>query len=466
MPLFARLALGNVSRCARDYSVYLATLVFATCLLYSFNASGDYLLAMPLNAEQLAVIQKARDVTGAFSTFVVLVFAVLVAYASRFIVRRRAREFGTYGLLGMRAPLLAGILVTEGLVVGALALVSGVALGAAISPAFGAVAAFVFGVPWELAWSFSPSAALDACAWFAVIEGVAVALSALDVLRRPLVELLERDRAPERLLLTGRGVTRAQAALAVVLLAVVWGSCLVQPGLFVLAILPMGWAAYVATSLVFRLVASRVPGRARRGPRYWEGLRAFVLRQLEGHVSTSCQALSCTCVLMACAVCMICAGLAFSVGQRASGAVDPAALAEASLAPIGYVGIFYGESFLLAAAAVLALQQLSQAADARRAYRVLSELGAGHRALRAAIRAQVGAAFALPAAMAVAHDAVGLVLVRQLARGVPEEVFAAIAALSLGGTLVLLGLYYLLCVRECTRMLLGGPQGAPRGEGI
>lgn len=456
MPVTLRLALGNVSRCARDYSIYLVTLAFATCLLYAFNASGDYLLSMDLTAAQAEVIHRARDVMGAFSTFVVLVFAVLVAYASRFIVRRRAREFGTYALLGMRAPRLAGVLVAEGLVVGALALVAGIALGVAASPASGLVAAFVFGVPWRLAWSLSPAAALDACAWFAVIEGVAVALSAADVLRRPLVSLMERDRAPERLALAGRGATRAQAALAALLLAVVWGSCLVQPGLFVLAILPMGWAAYVATSLVFRLVASLVPARARRGAGYWRGLCAFVLRQLEGHVSTGCQALSCTCVLMACAVCMICAGLAFSAGQRAAGLVDPAAPAEASLAPIGYVGIFYGEAFLVAAAAVLALQQLSQAADGRRAYAVLRELGADPREVRAAVRAQVGAAFALPAAMAAAHDLVGLALVRQLARGVPGDVFLGIALASLLGTLALLGIFYALCARECVRVLAPG----------
>ena len=386
----------------------------------------------------------------------VLVFAVLVTYASRFIVRRRSREFGTCALLGMRSPLLAGVLAAEGLLVALVALAAGIALGVALSPAFGAVAAFVFGVPWRLSWSVSPSAALDACAWFAVIEGVAVALSAVGVVRRPLVELLERDRAPERMVLAGRGVTRAQVALAVALLAVVWGSCLLQPGLFVLAILPMGWAAYVATSLVFRVVAIRLPGLLRWRAGYWDGLSSFVVRQREARVSTGSQALSCTCVLLACAVCMVCAGLVFSVGQRAAGAAGPGTPAEASLAPIGYAGIFYGESFLLAAAAVLALQQLSQAADGRRAYATLAELGAEPRELRAAVRAQVGAAFALPAAMAVAHDAVGLVLVRQLAMGVPDGLFAAIAALSLGGTLALLGLYFLLCVRECRRMLLGG----------
>ncbi len=457
MPVTLRVALGNVSRCARDYSVYLVTLAFAACLLYSFNASGDYLLAMPLTGPQLEVIHKARDVTGAFSVFVVLVFAVLVACASRFIVRRRSREFGTYALLGLRAPTLAALLAAEGALVGLLGLAAGLALGSAASPAFGAVAAFVFGVPWRLAWSFSPAAALDACTWFAGIEGLAIALSVVDVLRRPLVELLGHDRAPERLALAGhRGVTRAQAALAVVLLAVVWGSCVLQPGLFVLAILPMGWAAYVATSLVFRLVAAGVPARMRRGARYWEGLRAFTLRQVEGHVSTGCQALSCTCALVACAVCMICAGLLFSVGQRAAGLADPGALSEASLAPIGYVGIFYGEAFLVAAAAVLALQQASQALDGQRAYATLMALGADAREVRGAVRAQVGAAFAVPAALALAHDCFGLTLVRQLARGVPDEAFLAIAACSVAGTLALLALYYLLCVRECSRVLLGG----------
>lgn len=455
MPAVLRLALGNVSRCVRDYSVYFVTLAFATCLLYSFNAANDYLLAMPLSGGQLEVIHKARDITGAFSVFVVLVFGVLVAYASRFIVRRRSRELATYSLLGMPALKVAALLAAEGVLVGALALACGIALGAAASPAFGSVAALVFGVPWRLAWSFSPEMALMTCGWFAIIEGVAIALSAAYVLRRPLVELIGHDRAPERLALSGRRASLAQAALAALLLGVVWGSCLLMPGLFVLAILPMGWAAYVATSIVFRLVAAWVPRLVRRGERYWEGTRAFTLRQLEGRVSTSCQALSCTCVLLACAVCMICAGLAFSLGQRAAGGGELGSMADASLAPIGYVGILYGESFLVAAAAVLALQQLSQAADGARAFETLRAIGMDGREARGSVRAQVGASFALPAAVAVVHDLVGITLVRGLARGVPDETFLAIAVCSLAGTLALLGLFYVLCERECCRLLLG-----------
>lgn len=459
LPLALRLALGNVSRCVRDYSVYFAALAFSACLLYASNASGDYLLALPLTVEQAEVIARARDVTGAFSVFVVLVFAVLVAYASRFIVRRRSREFGLYGVLGMRVPTLAAIVAAEGVLAGALGLAAGLVLGTASSPAFGAVAAFVFGAPWRLAWFFSLDAACATCGWFAVIEGVATLLCVADVCRRPLLELVEHDRAPERLVLVGRSATKAQGVLAVALLAVVWGSCVAQPGLFVLAILPMGWAAYVATSLVFRVVAARLPAIARRRPGYWRGLRAFALRQLEARVSSSCQALSCACVLLACAVCMGCAGLALSVGQRAAGVAGPGAPSGSSLAPIGYVGIFYGEAFLVAAAAVLALQQISQAMDGRPAYASLVALGAEPREVRAAIRVQVGASFALPAAMAAAHDLAGLVLVRTLAAGVSDGVFAAIAGLTLGGTLAMLALCYLLCVRGCRRILLGQADG-------
>ena len=110
----------------------------------------------------------------------------------------------------------------------------------------------------------------------------------------------------------------------------------------------------------------------------------------------------------------------------------------------------------MAAAAVLALQQVSQAADGRRAYATLMALGADEREVRAAVYAQVGVAFVLPAALAVAHDCFGLMLVRQLARGVPDEVFLTIAVCSVVGTLGLLALCYLFCVRECSRVLLGG----------
>lgn len=464
-----RAALASVCRCVTDYSVYFATLVLAACLLYTFGASGDYLASLGLNEAQLQVMERSRDVLGAFSAFVALVFAVLVAYATRLVVRRRSHELGTCALLGVRPSLLAFAMAVEQLSVGALALAAGVALGAALSPALGLTAALAFGVPWRLAWSFSAGAACSCAASFAAAVALAVALAAVDVLRRPLVDLLGMGRAPEGLWLMEGRPAAAQALLAAALLAAAWGTCALAPGLFVIAILPLGWAAYVATTIVIRLAAAYLPRGLRRSRCYWRGLRAFVWRQAASRVSSSCQALSCACVLLSCAVCMICAGLSLSVGLRASGVAADAAEA-AALAPIGFVGVFYGESFLVAAVAVLALQQLSQAGEQRRAFAALERLGVGDREARAAVRAQVGIAFLLPCGVALAHAAVGLSLVRGIARAVPDETFAAVAGCSLLAAAVLLCAYFLLCTRECRRMLLGrrggfacGPGGAPTG---
>lgn len=64
--LYAKLAWRNVRRSVKDYSVYFLMLAFAACLLYSFTASGDYLLAMDLTEEQRGIYNSASMVTQAF----------------------------------------------------------------------------------------------------------------------------------------------------------------------------------------------------------------------------------------------------------------------------------------------------------------------------------------------------------------------------------------------------------------
>ncbi|EEA89792.1 FtsX-like permease family protein, partial [Collinsella stercoris] len=187
--LYLKLALGNVRRGTRDYSVYFATLGFAACLLYSFVASTDHLRAMGLSPEQLGVLGSAGDILQAFSVFTVLVFLFLVRYANRFLLRRRKREFALYELCGMGRSAVSVVLVAETALVGAGALACGLAAGAALSPAFGAVAAFVFDAPWRLAFSFSPDSAAWTAGCFAVVFAVNAVDGARDIARRPLIEL-------------------------------------------------------------------------------------------------------------------------------------------------------------------------------------------------------------------------------------------------------------------------------------
>ena len=448
--MLIKLALGNVRRSARDFSVYFMTLAFAVCLLYSFLASTDYLLALDLTAEQRLYYAKSGEVLVAFAVFVAVIFAFLIGYANVFLVRRRKREFGLYELLGMGHARVSCVLALESASVGIVSLIAGMALGVALSPLFGLVAAFVFGVPWTPVVTFSPAAAAQTALAFAAITVVAALRAVRSVGRCTLIELMRTDRAPERRVASGRVAVGVQRLLSIALLVLVWGVCLLAPGYFIVFIIPMGLIALGGTYFAFRVLAARVPERLRaRSERYYSGLVPFTVRQVEARIESGCTALAAVCVLLAAGMCMIVAGLVFSVGLR-SGDLFESAWA---LAPLAYACVFYGAAFMVAAAAVLALQQLSQAADADVAYRTLDRLGADAALVRSSVRAQVGASFAVPAVMACLHCLFGFALIFVLSIMFASEGFVLFAAATVGLTLAILIAYYLATSSTCIRAL-------------
>lgn len=456
--LYLKLALGNVRRSLRDFGVFFATLAFAACLLYAFVASTDYLLALDLTPQQRANYQESTNILQAFSIFIVIIFAFLIGYGQRFLVRRRKREFGLYALVGMEPRGVAAVLTLESAVVGVGALAAGIFAGAILSPAFGLVAAFVFDAPWRFMVTFSADAARWCAGCFAAIMAIAALATVRSIRKSTLVSLMAAERTPERPRATGTGTVRLQKAVAAALLAVVWGSCLFAPGYFIVFIIPMGFAAFGATYLIMRILCRSRAERARRRPeRYFDGLRMFTVRQVEARVESSAAAMSCVAVLIAAAVCMIVAGLAFSVGMRASELVA----APMAMAPIGYVGLFYGAAFLVSAAAILALQQLTSAVESAGSYRVLEQLGAERALVRRSVRAQVAAVFVLPLGFALTHDIFGLALVGVLALLMDSVGYLLFAAGTVVFTMAVMGVYYLITTRACTRALVDRA-GQPR----
>ena len=81
---------------------------------------------------------------------------------------------------------------------------------------------------------------------------------------------------------------------------------------------------------------------------------------------------------------------------------------------VTYLAIYIGVVLLVCCATVLALQQLSEAADNVGRYRVLAELGAEKRMIDRALLAQIGVYFLFPLVVAVAHAAVALSVVNDI----------------------------------------------------
>lgn len=110
---------------------------------------------------------------------------------------------------------------------------------------------------------------------------------------------------------------------------------------------------------------------------------------------------------------------------------------------------------MLSAVAVLALQQLSGAVDARRAYSVLDQLGCDRALMRSSPRRQIRLYFAAPLAGALVHGVFGLPLVAFLAFAIGANGLFSIVAGVLALTVGLMAAYDVVTARAVERVVLG-----------
>mgnify|MGYP001750159217 FL=1 len=121
-----------------------------------------------------------------------------------------------------------------------------------------------------------------------------------------------------------------------------------------------------------------------------------------------------------------------------------------------FLGLYLGITFMLAAAAVLALQQLSQGADNAGRYAILRRLGAQESMVSRCAVEQVALAFLLPLALALIHSVVGMKAANDFiaqAGKVDALQSTAVTALML---LVVYGGYFLATALACRRLALQG----------
>ena len=168
--MFSKLALKNVTRSLRDYSVYFLTLTFGVCIFYVFNSmDAQYVMEALKGGNNIArTIIQLIDV---ISVFVSVVLAFLILYANSFMVRRRKKELGTYLLLGMGTGAISGLLFLETLLIGLLSLGVGLALGVFLSQFISVFTASLFAIdvpeflpaPWARRCSTSASSSWWSC---------------------------------------------------------------------------------------------------------------------------------------------------------------------------------------------------------------------------------------------------------------------------------------------------------------
>lgn len=120
---------------------------------------------------------------------------------------------------------------------------------------------------------------------------------------------------------------------------------------------------------------------------------------------------------------------------------------------ISYLAIYIGFVLVVACAAILSIQQLSNVADGSRSYRVLAQIGCDDRQIRHSVMAQQAVFFLFPLAVGLAHSFVAFKVI--------IELVSILGNMSIGGTvgltcaifLVAYGGYFLVTYLMSTGMV-------------
>ena len=132
MMLF-KLSLKNIRKSFKDYAIYFFTLILGVAIFYVFNAIDSQTVLLNVTKNTLDIIDLMVDMLSGVSVFVSFILGFLIIYASRFLMKRRNKEFGIYMTLGMSKWKISKILVVETFLIGLLSLVVGLVLGCVLS---------------------------------------------------------------------------------------------------------------------------------------------------------------------------------------------------------------------------------------------------------------------------------------------------------------------------------------------
>jgi len=289
--MFFRLALGNVRKSARDYTVYFITLVLGVAVFYAFSTISDQ--ASFLSTDTRAVILVVGEFMRGVTVFLAFVLGFLMVYANNYLVKRRKREFGLYQLLGMTRGQVSVVLFCETAIASIASFLIGLLTGVLLSQLLVFVTAALFGDRvTNFAFQFSPMAAAFTLGCFVLIFLVMLAFN-LHMLRKvDLADLMGASRKNERVKVRSLPATFLFGLVGIALIAWAYyrltrdglpfdsldglGTFSTTTGIVCLGTLVF---FYGLSGILFHI------GRAFRGA-YYRGLNMFTVRQLSSRVNT------------------------------------------------------------------------------------------------------------------------------------------------------------------------------------
>ena len=307
MMLF-KLAFKNIKKSVSDYAIYFFTLVLGVAIFYVFNAIDSQTAMMKVSESTRDIIDLMLNMLSGVSVFVSFVLGFLIIYASRFLMKRRNKEFGIYMTLGMSKGKISKILVVETFLIGLLSLVVGLLLGCALSQVMSVVVANMFEADLtEFTFVISTDAILKTIIYFGVMYLLVMIFNTISVSRCKLIDLINANKKTETVKLKNPYLCIIIFIVAVVILGYAYYSVTID-----VENLRETWQIFLiiglgalGTFLLFFSLSGLVLRILQHFKKfYYKGLNSFTIKQFSSKINTTVFSMTVICLMLFVTICV------------------------------------------------------------------------------------------------------------------------------------------------------------------
>lgn len=303
-----KLSLRNIRKSFKDYAIYFFTLILGVAIFYVFNAIESQSVLLNVKSSTYEIIQLMVSMLSGVSVFVAFVLGFLIIYASRFLMRRRHKEFGIYLTLGMSKRKISMILFIETIVVGIISLIVGLFLGSILSQLMSILVASMFEADMtKFEFVFSTSAFKKTLLYFGIMYLIVMLFNTFSVSKCKLIDLLSSSKKSEKIKLKNP-----------ILCTII----------FIISAIFLSYAYYLVTGSVSEMTANKIYIPIVIGcistffifwslsglllkifvsmkNVYYKGLNSFVLRQVSNKINTTVFSVSIICIMLFITICVL-----------------------------------------------------------------------------------------------------------------------------------------------------------------
>lgn len=314
-----KLSLKNISKSIKDYAIYFFTLILGVAIFYVFNAIDDQSVMMKVSSTTAEIIKLMTNVLSGVSVFVSIILAFLIVYASRFLIKRRNKEFGVYLTLGMSKKKISLILFIETLIIGIVSLVVGLGIGFLLSQLMSILVANMFEADLtRFQFVFSTNACIKTLIYFSIMYFVVMIFNTINISKCKLIDLMHSNKKSEKIKL--KNPLFCTIVFIISCIALGFAYYQVTGGIEKMTyansiFVPMGIGA-VSTFFVFwSLSGLLLKIFISMKKTYYKGLNSFTIRQFSSKINTMTFSMTIICLMLFITICVLSSAMSMKISM-------------------------------------------------------------------------------------------------------------------------------------------------------